>query len=216
MVNGNVPLGAQLVDQLLHGAGGDHGVGRALDDDARGWARREEAEIVHVGRGSDRDEPANLGAAHQQLHTDQRTEAVARDPRGLRFGVDRLHPIERRGCVGQFAHTVVEAALAAAHTAKIEAQRGESARHKRLVHRLGDAIVHRAAGLWVRVQDHGDRRARARTWLEAAFETAFGAGKNDGWHTYLDLWLREGSPKMRNGGCGWSSPAMVPYKGHYR
>jgi hypothetical protein len=34
----------------------------------------------------------------------------------------------------------------------------------------------------VRVKDDGDRRARARTGLETAFETAFGTWEDDFWH----------------------------------
>jgi hypothetical protein len=41
--------------------------------------------------------------------------------------MDRLHPVERAGGVRQLANAVVEAALAAADAAEIEAQRGEAA-----------------------------------------------------------------------------------------
>jgi hypothetical protein len=51
-----------------------------------GRAGREEAEIVHVGGRRDRDEAADFGAAHQQLHADQRAEAESRNPGGLASG----------------------------------------------------------------------------------------------------------------------------------
>jgi hypothetical protein len=35
----------------------------------------------------------------------------------------------------------------------------------------------------MRMQDQGDRRAGARPRIETAFETAFGAGKNDFGHS---------------------------------
>ena len=79
--------------------------------------------------------------------------------------MDLLHPVERGGGIGQFADAVVEAALAAADAAKIEAQRRKAAIDEGLVERLRDPVVHRAAALRVRVEDHGDRRARAR-WRE--------------------------------------------------
>ena len=66
--------------------------------------------------------------------------------------------------------------------AEVEAQGRESAPHERLVERLDDGVVHRAAALRVRVEDQGDRRARARAGAETAFKAAFGAGKDDFGH----------------------------------
>ena len=100
------------------------------------------------------------------------------DPGRLGFGVDLLDPVERRGGVAQFADAVVEHALALADAAEIEAQRREAAADKGLVEQLHDLVVHRAAGLRVRMEDHRDRRARAQARVETAFETAFGARKN--------------------------------------
>ncbi len=93
--------------------------------------------------------------------------------------MDRLDPVERRGGIRQLADAVVEAALAAADAAEIEAQGREAAIDEGLVQPLGDAVVHRPAALGVRVEDHRHRRARARGGLETAFETAFGTGEDD-------------------------------------
>ena len=109
-----------------------------------------------------RNETANFGAAHQQLHADQRTEAEASDPRGLRFNMKALDPIQCSGCIGKLANAVVKLALAFANSAKIEAQGGESAMYERSVQRLNDGIVHRAAALRMRVENHGNWSAWAR------------------------------------------------------
>src|SRR3546814_19761104 len=61
------------------------------------------------------------------------------------LGMDRLHPVERRRGVAQLADAVVERPLAAPDAAEVEAQCREAARDEALVHRLGDAVVHRAA-----------------------------------------------------------------------
>src|SRR5690606_29215195 len=97
-----------------------------------------------------------------------------------RFGVDRLHPVQCRGGVGQFANAVVEAALTAADAAEVEAQRGEAAVDERLVQPLDDAVVHRPTALAVRMEDHRDGRPGTRGGGKTAFETAFGAGKDHG------------------------------------
>ena len=121
--------------------------------------------------------PLISGPAHQQLHADPGAEADAGDPGGLGLGMDLLDPVERAGGVGQLADAVVEHALALADAAEIEAQRREAAADEGLVEQLDDLVVHRPAGLRVRVEDHRDRRARARARVETAFEAAFGTGK---------------------------------------
>ena len=113
------------------------------------------------------------------LHADQRAEAEARNPGGRGFGVEALHPIERAGGIGQFAHAIVEGALALADAAEIEAQRGKAAVGKSLVQPLHDPVVHRAAAFGVRVQDHRHRGTRTRGRGETAFKTAFRAGEDD-------------------------------------
>src|SRR5690606_10290635 len=123
VVDRDVPLRAKLLDQFGHSDRLHHGVRRALDEDARGRAGGEEREVVHVGRRRDRNETADLRAAHQELHSDQRAEADTGDPGGLRLGVDRLYPVERGSGVRELADPVVEAALAAPDAAEVEAQR---------------------------------------------------------------------------------------------
>ncbi len=93
-----------------------------------------------------------------------------------------LHPIERRGCVGKLPDAVVENALALADAAEVEAQGREAAPHERLVERLHDRIVHRAAAVGMRMQDQRDGSAGAGTGAETAFETAFRPWKDDFGH----------------------------------
>jgi len=178
----DVLLRAQFIDQLLNSAGLNHRIRRTLDKDARRGAGREEAEIIHIGGRCNRDKAAHFRAAHQQLHADQRAKAVSGDPSGLRLGMDRLHPIERRRRVRQFANAIIKAALTASNAAKVEAQNGKAAISKGFVHALHNPIVHRSAALWVRMEDHRHGCARAGWWSEATFETTLGAGKNDRWH----------------------------------
>ena len=87
-----------------------------------------------------------------------------------------------RGGVGQLADAVVEHALALADAAEVEAQRREAAPDEGLVEQLDDLVVHRPAGLRVRMEDQRDRRAGAGAGMETAFEAALGAGKNDFGH----------------------------------
>ena len=65
---------------------------------------------------------------------------------------------------------------------KLKRSVGKAAVDEGLVQLLDDAVVHRAAALRMRVEDHRHRRARARRRGETAFETAFGAGKDDCGH----------------------------------
>src|SRR3546814_2446033 len=60
-------------------------------------------------------------------------KAVSSDPCGLRLRMNVLDPVESGGGIGQFADAVVEAALAAADTAKVEPQHGKAAIGKGLV-----------------------------------------------------------------------------------
>src|SRR3546814_9245486 len=66
--------------------------------------------------------------------------------------------------------------------AEIEPQRGETAPLGGLVEFDDHPVVHRAARGGMRMEDHRHRRARARRGGETAFETAFGAGKDDFGH----------------------------------
>src|SRR5258708_14803010 len=179
MSDGDVALGPELVDQLLDRARGHHFIGLALNDDARGWARREEAEVVHVRRRRDRDEAADLRAAHQELHADPGAEADAGDPGRLSLGMDRLDPVERAGRIAELADAIVEHALALTDTAEIEAQRRETTADERLVEQLDELVVHRAARLRMRVQHQRNRCAGTSAVLETSFETHLQASEND-------------------------------------
>src|SRR5690606_28976458 len=68
VVDRDAALLAQLVDELHDGLGGRDHVPLAMDDQARGGAGGEEAEIIHVGRQAGAEEPLDLGPAHQELH----------------------------------------------------------------------------------------------------------------------------------------------------
>src|SRR5690606_2574703 len=137
-------LRAQLLDQLGYRLWLHHGVRRALNEDARGRAGREERKVVHVRRRRDRNKAADFGAPHQELHADQRPETDTCNPSGLRLGMDRLYPIERCSCIRQLTDAVVEAALAAADAAEVEAQRCKASVDNGLVEALDDAVAHRA------------------------------------------------------------------------
>src|SRR3546814_12047390 len=91
--------------------------------------------------------------------------------------MDRLYQVERRRGVAEFADAIVERSLAAADAAKVEAQHCETARDAAFVHRLGDAVVHRSAALWMRMQAQRDRRAGPRRGREAAFDEVLGRSK---------------------------------------
>ena len=102
-----------------------------------------------------------------------------------------LHPVERAGGVGQFANAVVEHALALANATEVEPQRRKAAPHEGLVEQLDDLVVHRPAGLRVRMEDQRDRRARTSAGMESAFKAAFGTRKNDFGHRGWAAHLRE-------------------------
>src|SRR3546814_20662331 len=80
---------------------------------------------------------------------------------------------------------MVEWALASTHATEVETQSGEAAALKCLIKRLGNAVVHGAAALGMGVQNHGDWCAGTRSGAEAAFKTAFRAGKNNCGHRHI-------------------------------
>ena len=96
--------------------------------------------------------------------------------------MDLLDPVERAGRVGKLADAVVEHALALADAAEIEAQGRKAAADEGLVEQLDDLVVHRPAGLRVRMENHRDRRAGPGPGVEAAFEAALGTWENDFGH----------------------------------
>ena len=182
MMNRDVALRSQLVDQLLDGTWSDNLVGLALNDDPRRRAGRKETEIVHVGRRCDRDESPDFGPPHEELHPDPGAKAHARNPGRFRFGMDLLHPVERRGGVAELADAIVENALALSDSPEIEAQRRKAALDERLIKQLDDLVVHRTARLGVRVQNQRDRRPWTGTWVKTTFEASLGTGKYDFGH----------------------------------
>ncbi len=95
------------------------------------------------GCGATDDEAFDLRAAHQKLHADPGAEGIAGNPAALRNRVQRLHPVERGGRVGQLAGAMVELALAAADATKIETQCGEIALLEHVEKLVDDLVVHR-------------------------------------------------------------------------
>lgn len=186
MMDGDTLLGAQLVDQLLHGARRYNLVCDTLHNNARCRAGRQEAEVIHIGWRRHGYKPAHFGATHEQLHCYPCAKAEPCDPCRLRFGMEALDPIERRCCIRQLANAIVKRALRTPHATEVEAQNAKTAPYKGLVKRLRNTIIHRAAALRVRVKDHRDRRARAGRGAETPFEAAFGAWENHVWHS---TWL---------------------------
>lgn len=79
---------------------------------------------------------------------------------------------------------MVELALTAPDTAKIEAERGKAALLEHIEKIINDLVVHRAAELWVRMQDECDRRVLFLGRLIAAFEASGRSVENDFWHVY--------------------------------
>ena len=76
------------------------------------------------------------------------------------IGIIGLHPVERRGGIGQLAGAVVEQPLAPPHAAEIEAQHREAPPLKGVIQVIDDLVIHRAAELRMRVQDQRNRRVR--------------------------------------------------------
>src|ERR1700735_4014473 len=174
-------LRLELLDQSRDVAMRHHRIFVAMDDKAGRRAGRKEGEVVKVRRRRDRDEALDFRPPHQKLHADPGAEGKACNPAGARLGIDRLHPVERRRRVRQFADAVVEAALAAPDAAEVEAQRREAAMHEGIIDLIDDLMVHRAAELRVRMQHNADRRVLLPRRVIAAFDTAGGpCGKNLG------------------------------------
>ncbi len=159
VIDMNVFLRVELVHQLANRRFGNQFVHIAVQHEATAWARGEEPEIVVVRGRRNADPAGNLWPAHQKLHADERTERVTGDPKPAMTGIDRLHPVQRRGGIADFADSAVVTALTASDTAEVESHHGASKLLKCLVHRIGDAVIHRPAMQRMRVQNQGDRRA---------------------------------------------------------
>src|SRR5262249_40065977 len=123
-----------------------------------GRAGCKEREVIEVGRWRDRDKPFDFRSAHQELHADPGAEGEASDPAGPRLRVNGLRPVERGGRIRQFAGAMIESALAAANAAEVEAEHRKAAMREGVVALIDDLVIHRAVELWVRMQDHRDRR----------------------------------------------------------
>ena len=174
-----------------------------MGDQARGGAGREEREVIHVGGRRHRQEAGDLGTTHQELHADPGPEGKAADPAHRRVLVLSLQPVERGGRVGQLSLAAVEASLAAADAAEIEAQRREAAPHEHLVELVDDLVVHRPAVLRMRVQQQRDRGIRNLRRVVTAFEATFGAVDDDFRH-FLFPFRRRGAANdvaMESGAC---------------
>src|SRR5262245_44690498 len=90
MIDLYVLLRADPRHHALHIGSARDGIARAVEDEARGWARRQEREIVMVGWGRKRQEAVNLRAAHQKLQADPGPERIAANPALLGAGVHGL------------------------------------------------------------------------------------------------------------------------------
>jgi hypothetical protein len=77
---------------------------------------------------------------------------------------------------------MIELALAAANATEVEAQRCEAALLEHVEQVVYNLVVHRAAELRMRMQDHGNRRALVLGRLIAAFKTAGRSVENDFGH----------------------------------
>src|SRR5262249_29780770 len=129
----DVALMRQLGYELLHGFDRHNCIMIALQDKTRRRARREEGEIIDVGRRRDRDETLDFGPSHQQLHADPCAEWKSGDPTRSGVGIVCLQPIERGGGIGKLAFAPIEAALTPPDTAEVETQSRETAAHKALI-----------------------------------------------------------------------------------
>src|SRR5262249_45526691 len=132
------------------------------------------------------DEALDLRPSHQELHADPGAEREAGDPTAARLRVDRLRPVERRGCVRQFALAMVERALAAADPAEIEAQHRKVPVHEGIVDLVDDLMVHRAAELRMGMEHDADRGVLLSGRMIATLDAPGRAGKDDLGHELFE------------------------------
>src|SRR5262249_1339052 len=103
------------------------------------------------------------------------------------------------------AGAVVEVALAASHTAEIEAQHGKPALHEHVVERIHDLVVHRAPKLGMGMQDERNGAAGRSFVMIARFEAAGGPVDDQLWHACLHpLAVEEGRRSAHGAGGGRS------------
>ena len=197
MFNHNAFLCFQLFNQAGDLFQGRNPILIAMNKQTGGRAGRQKRKIKTVGGRGHRNKPLDFGAAHQQLHSDPRTEGHAGNPAGARIRADGLCPVQRRGCIRKLACAVVKCALTAANPAKIEAQHRKATLGKGIIHIIHDLIVHRAAKLRVRMQDDGNRRALLLGRMVSAFQTSRRTGKNNFRHI-VPLWLLRAGFRCRS------------------
>src|SRR5262249_48870986 len=81
--------------------------------------------------------------------------------------------------IGKLALAVIERALAASDTAKIEAQHGKIPMSERVVELIDNRVVHGAAELRMGMQHNRDRGVLDLGRMVTAFYPAGGAGEDD-------------------------------------
>ena len=101
------------------------------------------------------------------------------------IGIDGLHPVERGGGVPDLADAAVVPALAAANSPEIEPHHRATEPLERLIHRVGDPIVHRSAVQRMWVENQRDWGAGLLGMMITALEPAIRAGKHHLWHGVL-------------------------------
>jgi hypothetical protein len=112
------------------------------------------------------------------LHADPGAERIARDPARLGVGIHGLQPVEGGGGVRELAHAVIEAALAAADTAGVEAQDRKAAIHEHVEQREHHLVVHRPAVLRVGMKDQRNRRVFFLALVITTLEATLRAGEH--------------------------------------
>jgi len=107
IVDDDALLGAQLGDHPLHFGIGHDGVGRAVQDQARGRAgARKLKSYMLVGGETETKPSVSAGASATASHPGPEIEAG--HPALGRGGVGGLQPVQGRGRVGQLADALVE------------------------------------------------------------------------------------------------------------
>ena len=122
------------------------------------------------------------------------------------IGVIGLHPVERRGGIGQLAGAVVEQPLAPPHAAEVEAQHREAAPLKGVIQVIDNLVIHGAAELRMRVQNERNRGVRAGVVMVAGLDPAGRTADIHLRHEALDLERRfrrlgRGAGSLGNGGA---------------
>src|SRR5579875_257378 len=126
----------------------------SVHEKARRRTGCEKRKVEAVGGRCNGDEAFDLWPPHQELHSNPGTKRNSGNPTAARFRIDRLCPVKSRRGIGQFALTVIEAALRASDATKIEPQHGKAALRESVIKIINDLVVHRPAELRMRVQDN--------------------------------------------------------------